>query len=72
MVKIIRTDSQTPAATPRLENEKDLTSMIMDMETKHGEILPSYLCWVYCPFMIINCKFLYFGHYFLKFKTRIS
>ncbi|CAD6204967.1 GSCOCG00003075001-RA-CDS [Cotesia congregata] len=43
MVKIIRTDSQTPAATPRLENEKDLTSMIMDMETKHGEILPSYL-----------------------------
>ncbi|XP_044590406.1 serologically defined colon cancer antigen 8 homolog isoform X3 [Cotesia glomerata] len=36
MVKIIRTDSQTPAATPRLENEKDLTSMIMDMETKHA------------------------------------
>lgn len=49
MVKIIRADSQTPAATPRLDNEKDLTSMIMDMETKHGKILLSYLCWVYCP-----------------------
>ncbi|XP_057318842.1 serologically defined colon cancer antigen 8 homolog isoform X2 [Microplitis mediator] len=36
MVKIIRADSQTPAATPRLDNEKDLTSMIMDMETKHA------------------------------------
>ncbi|XP_034938250.1 serologically defined colon cancer antigen 8 homolog isoform X2 [Chelonus insularis] len=30
-------EGQTPAATPRVENEKDLTSMIMEMETKHGK-----------------------------------
>ncbi|EGI65181.1 PREDICTED: serologically defined colon cancer antigen 8 homolog isoform X1 [Acromyrmex echinatior] len=36
MSKIIRSEENRSEITPRLENEKELTSMIMDMETKHA------------------------------------
>lgn len=39
MSKIVRSEENRNEITPRLENEKELTSMIMDMETKHGKIL---------------------------------
>ncbi|KAK0161838.1 hypothetical protein PV327_008248 [Microctonus hyperodae] len=36
MAKLIHSsDAQASASTPRVDNEKDLTTMIMDMETKH-------------------------------------
>lgn len=38
MNKIARPEDNRREITPRLENEKELTSMIMDMETKHGKI----------------------------------
>lgn len=38
MSKIAHPEGSRSQATPRLENEKELTSMIMDMETKHGKI----------------------------------
>jgi len=38
MSKIVRSEENRSEITPRLENEKELTSMIMDMETKHGKI----------------------------------
>ncbi|XP_070512550.1 serologically defined colon cancer antigen 8 homolog isoform X2 [Cardiocondyla obscurior] len=38
MSKIVRSEENRSEVTPRLENEKELTSMIMDMETKHGGI----------------------------------
>lgn len=37
MAKLIHA-SDAQASTPRADNEKDLTTMIMDMETKHGKI----------------------------------
>ncbi|XP_018305784.1 serologically defined colon cancer antigen 8 homolog [Mycetomoellerius zeteki] len=36
MSKIVRSEENRSEITPRLENEKELTSMIMDMETKHA------------------------------------
>ncbi|GAB1865368.1 Serologically defined colon cancer antigen 8-like protein [Camponotus japonicus] len=36
MNKIVRPEDNRKEITPRLENEKELTSMIMDMETKHA------------------------------------
>ncbi|KAL6264640.1 hypothetical protein P5V15_004741 [Pogonomyrmex californicus] len=36
MSKIVRSEENRSEVTPRLENEKELTSMIMDMETKHA------------------------------------
>ncbi|XP_011867009.1 PREDICTED: serologically defined colon cancer antigen 8 homolog [Vollenhovia emeryi] len=36
MSKIVRSEESRNEITPRLENEKELTSMIMDMETKHA------------------------------------
>ncbi|KAG5320071.1 SDCG8 protein, partial [Acromyrmex heyeri] len=36
MSKIIRSEENRSEITPRLENEKELTSMIMDMESKHA------------------------------------
>lgn len=39
MSKLIKApETQTSVMTPRPEGEKDLTTMIMDMETKHGNI----------------------------------
>jgi len=40
MSKMVRSEESRNETTPRLENEKELTSMIMDMETKHGKISP--------------------------------
>lgn len=42
MNKIVRPEDNRKEITPRLENEKELTSMIMDMETKHGKKWPTY------------------------------
>ncbi|KAG5346655.1 SDCG8 protein, partial [Acromyrmex charruanus] len=39
MSKIIRSEENRSEITPRLENEKELTSMIMDMETKHEGVV---------------------------------
>ncbi|KYN02166.1 PREDICTED: serologically defined colon cancer antigen 8 homolog [Cyphomyrmex costatus] len=36
MSKIVRSEENRSEITPRLEHEKELTSMIMDMETKHA------------------------------------
>ncbi|XP_025988636.2 serologically defined colon cancer antigen 8 homolog isoform X2 [Solenopsis invicta] len=36
MSKIVRSEENRSEVTPRLENEKELTSMIMNMETKHA------------------------------------
>ncbi|EFN85216.1 Serologically defined colon cancer antigen 8 [Harpegnathos saltator] len=36
--KIAHPEDSRSQVTPRLENEKELTSMIMDMETKHGKM----------------------------------
>lgn len=36
MSKIVRSEENRSEITPRLENEKELTSMIMNMETKHA------------------------------------
>lgn len=38
MSKITHPEDSRDQITPRVENEKELTSMIMDMETKHGKI----------------------------------
>lgn len=40
MNKIVRAEDNHKEITPKLENEKELTSMIMDMGTKHGKISP--------------------------------
>ncbi|XP_011635690.1 serologically defined colon cancer antigen 8 homolog isoform X1 [Pogonomyrmex barbatus] len=39
MSKIVRSEENRSEVTPRLENEKELTSMIMDMETKHEGVV---------------------------------
>ncbi|KYM85341.1 Keratin, type I microfibrillar 48 kDa, component 8C-1 [Atta colombica] len=39
MSKIVRSEENRSEITPRLENEKELTSMIMDMETKHEGVV---------------------------------
>ncbi|XP_012540810.1 serologically defined colon cancer antigen 8 homolog isoform X2 [Monomorium pharaonis] len=36
MSKMVRSEENRSETTPRLENEKELASMIMDMETKHA------------------------------------
>ncbi|XP_014483383.1 PREDICTED: serologically defined colon cancer antigen 8 homolog isoform X2 [Dinoponera quadriceps] len=42
MSKITHPEGSHSQVTPRVENEKELTSMIMDMETKHGKKWPAY------------------------------
>lgn len=39
MSKISHAENTTEQPTPRIDNEKELTSMVMNMETKHGKVL---------------------------------
>lgn len=50
MSKIAHPEDSRSQITPRLENEKELTSMIMGMETKHGKI--SRLRYAYVRYIV--------------------